>query len=900
MTGKTLLHYEVKDCIGRGGMGEVYRARDTKLGRDVALKILPTEMSGDAEREARFQREARALASLQHPNVASVYGFEEAEGVRFLVMELVSGADLARRLEAGRLPVADVLDLARQIAAGLEAAHENGIVHRDLKPGNVMLTDEGEVKILDFGLAQAWFGETAPEMGSSSMPTITAAMTRAGTILGTAAYMSPEQARGQNVDRRADIWAFGVILFEMLTGKQLFQGETVSDTLAAVLRAEPDWSALPRTEEHPGLGRLLERCLERNPRQRLRDIGEARIFLQEGDGGSSSPSFSTIGAAAAPAATASARLPVAWLLAVAMFGLAIGGVVSWTMIGRSEPPPLLHTMIPPPRDTEFDLTGTAPGPAALSPDGTMIVYAAIDDASRTRLFLRRLDKGEAVALPGTERAAYPFWSPDSRHVAFFDMAGQKLRKVAVSGGPPVTLCPALNGKGGAWSADGVIIFAPSHQSGISRVADSGGDPEPVTTVGDGQDSHRHPRFLPDGRQFIYVARVAGDDPLHDVVLASLDTAVTPQVIARSQSNADLADGHLLTVREGVLMATPFDPGDARVTTGGTPLVENILTLPGAALAVYTPSRTGMIAYQTGAATGAVKMLTLTDVESGVSQELGDPGQILHPVISPDGTQAVIEVSGASDSGTDLWIVDLATGLRTRFTFAPGDETRACWSRDGERIYYQSEHDGSHRILEQPVEGQGGAAVILESTSEIFPSGVAPDDRDLLVNYQREGGLFEIRRLLLDATDEALVTVATRDAGNAGGGRYSPDGRWIAFHTQSAAGFDVFVMPAAGGARKWQVTTRGAVYPSWNPDGSEIWVSDFSGDLHAYAVDGSSETFRVGASRRTVSVATPTGSGRQYDLHPDGQRLLTSGNDPDFRAEISLLHLVTDWRRALTQ
>jgi Tol biopolymer transport system component len=899
MTGKTLLHYEIKDCIGKGGMGEVYRARDTKLGRDVAVKILPAELSGDPEREARFQREARALASLQHPNVASVYGFEEAEGVRFLVMELVPGADLAKRMKDGPLPVEEVLDLARQIAAGLEAAHENGIVHRDLKPGNVMLTDEGEVKILDFGLAQAWFGEAAPEMGSSTMPTITAAMTQAGAILGTAAYMSPEQARGQNVDRRADIWAFGVILFEMLTGKQLFQGETVSDTLAAVLRAEPDWSALP-VVEHPTLCRLIERCLERNPRQRLRDIGEARIFLQDGDGSSSSLSFSAIGAAATPDAPTPARLPVAWLVAVAMLGLGIGGTLAWVALGRTEPPPLLHTMIPPPRDTEFDLKGTAPGPAVLSPDGTMLAYAAIDGEARTRLFLRHLDKGEAVALSGTEGGAYPFWSPDSRQLGFFDMPGQKLRKIAVAGGPPVTLCPAANGKGGAWNADGVIIFAPSHNTGIHRVPDTGDDPVAITTVGEGNDSHRHPRFLPGGQEFLYVARATADEALHDIVVASLDTAVAPRVVARSQANAEHADGHLLTVREGVLMATPFAPDAERVTAGGTPLVENILTLQGAAFAVFSPSQTGMIAYQTGAAAADGKMLYLTSVENGTSQGLGDPGQIAHPVVSPDGTRAVIEVGGASDTGIDLWIVDLATGLRTRFTFAPGDETRACWSRDGERVYYQSQNGGSHRIVEQPVEGQGGAAVVLESARPVFPTSVGPDDRDLLINYERESGGFEIRRLSLDAPADTLVTVAARDVGNTGGGQYSPDGRWITFHTESAAGFDVFVMPAAGGVRKWQVTTSGAVYPRWSPDGREIWVSTFSGDLRAYAVDGTSETFQVGAYRTTVTIASPTPLGNHYDLHPDGQHLLEAGNDPDFRAEISLLHLVTDWRRALAQ
>ena len=359
MIGKSLLHYEITDRIGKGGMGEVFRARDGKLGRDVAIKILPAELSGDPEREARFHREARALASLQHANVASVYGFEEADGVRFLVMELVSGAELGRRMSDGPISVDETRRIARQIASGLEAAHENGIVHRDLKPANIMETDEGEVKILDFGLAQAWLGDGSGQSNSTTSPTITQAMTQVGAILGTAAYMSPEQARSSSVDRRADIWAFGVILFEMLTGKQLFKGETMSDTLAAVLRAEPDWESLP-VDEAPELCRLIERCLERDPKQRLRDIGEARIFLQDGGMSGTSLSFSLLGLGVDSETTITSRPALLALAAVALVCLMIGTAVGWKVIARPEPAPLLHTMIPAPKNADLDLSGVAP------------------------------------------------------------------------------------------------------------------------------------------------------------------------------------------------------------------------------------------------------------------------------------------------------------------------------------------------------------------------------------------------------------------------------------------------------------------------------------------------------------------------------------------------------------
>jgi len=899
MVGKSLLHYQIKDRIGKGGMGEVFLARDTKLGRDVALKILPAELSGDPEREFRFQREARALASLQHPNVASVYGFEEAEGTRFLVMEFVSGSELTARMAKGAVPVEETLNIARQVAAGLEAAHENGIVHRDLKPANIMETEEGEVKILDFGLAQAWFGDDAAKQESATSPTLTAAMTQVGAILGTAAYMSPEQARGVGVDRRTDIWAFGVIMYEMLTGQQLFKGETISDTLAAVLRKEPDWEALP-VDEAPELCRLIERCLERNPKQRLRDIGEARIFLQDGGASGSNLSFSRLGMMAPAAEHTRARPPVLLLAGLALACLIAGTFLGWKILAQPEPAPVIHAMIPPPPQTDYGLNGTAPGPAALSPDGTKLAFTADSDEGITLLYLRHLDKGESVALSGTENAAYPFWSPDSKFIGFFVPADNKLKKVAVGGGPPVTLCASENGKGGSWNSQGDIIFAATATSEIFKVPAIGGEPIQITTLGAGYDSHRHPRFMPGGREFLFIGRHAtgGDD--NDVFLASLDTTVAPRKIAESQVNAEYADGHLLSVREDVLMATPFTPDQEKVLEGGTPLVENVLSIPGAAVGVFTPSATGMLAFQTGASTRAGRLILWTDNESGAQEILGDPGQLYHPSISPDGTRAMVEVRESSTEGTDLWLIDLTTGLRTRFTFSPGDETRPCWSHDGQFVYYLSAENAVFKIMQQPVEGQGGTAILLESERNLSPFSVSPDDQFLLFDYEREDSNYEIRRMPLAADGGEITTLATAPDANIGGGVYSPDGRWVAYHTESAAGWDCFVIPASGGPRKWQVTTYGTAFPKWNHDGTELWVSRFSGDLRAYAVDGSGDTFRIGNFTDKVQVSSPEPDGCHYDLHPDGKRLLQAGPDPAFRTEVSYLHLVTDWKRGLVQ
>ncbi|RKZ19533.1 hypothetical protein DRQ50_01880 [bacterium] len=899
MIGKSLLHYEIKDRIGKGGMGEVFRARDTKLGRDVAIKILPVELSGDPEREARFQREARALASLQHPNVASVYGFEEVEGIRFLVMELVSGAELSERMKQGPVSVDDALGIARQIAAGLEAAHENGIVHRDLKPANIMETDDGEVKILDFGLAQAWFGDGDDVSDSSTNPTLTAAMTQVGAVLGTAAYMSPEQARGSSVDRRADIWAFGVILFEMLTGEKLFHGETISDTLAAVLRAEPDWDALP-TEESPALCRLIGRCLERNPKQRLRDIGEARIFLQDGGASGSDLSFTQLGLTASSLEFGPAKPPYLLMTLLAVCCL-IGGVfLGWQVLARPQPAPVLHTMVPPPRDTHYDLKGSAPGPVAVSPDGTMLAFTAMSDEGPTLLYLRHLDQGESVSLPGTDGAAYPFWSPDNRFIGYFEPGAGKLRKVAVAGGPPVTLCPAPNGKGGSWNSEGDIVFAPSASDPIHRVPDIGGDPVPITVLDEPYNSHRHPRFLPGGREFVFTARTDGNGNTHDVMVAALDTSIAPRVIGETQGHADFSRGHLLTVRENVLMATPFEPGQQRITAGSIPLVENVLVIDGAAVAVFAPSPTGMLAFQTGASTVAGTNIYWTDIDNGGMQVLGEPGQIYHPRISPDGKRAVVEVRKASNEGTDLWLVDLDSGLRTRFTFIPGDESQPTWSPHGEAVFYASHNEGVYRIIRQPVEGQESPTVILEETRATYPTDVDPHGLHLLFQQEREDGEYEVRRLLLEAGNDEIETLATATKTSSGGGVYSPDGRWIAYHTESASGWDIFVIPATGGGRKWQISTEGAVYPVWNRDGTELWVSRFSGELRVFSVDGSGETFRVGSHRQALFVTSPNAEGNFYDLHPDGLRILQTGTDPAFRAEVSYVHLVTDWQRGLVQ
>ena len=565
MIGKTLGQYEITALLGKGGMGEVYRATDTKLQREVALKLIPPELSGDPERLARFRREARTLASLHHARIASLFGIEEIDGATILVMELVEGQDLAERLDTGgAFSVEDVVAIAIQIAEGLEFAHDHGIMHRDLKPANIKITAQGDIKLLDFGLARAYTGEAPDESSVSNSPTITAALTQFGVILGTAAYMSPEQAKGRSVDRRADIWSYGVIIYELLAGRRLFQGETASETMADVMKGEINWEGLPDETPEP-LRRLLHRCLDRNPATRLRDIGEARIALEDLRAGRSNDMETQ---PTAPASQGFRRERFVWL---ALLLVSLAGV-AWLTLLRPGPPdaPLVQSTLLPPPGWDF----VASAPFAVSPDGSRIAYVAYarpDNNDRgtgmNAIWIRDLDSAEPRQLVSSDGDAYPFWSPDGRWIAYY--SNDKLNKIESRGGPVIPLCDALDGRGGSWNQDGVIIFQRNWSEGLMKVPAGGGTPEPLTTLNaDRVDiAHRWPVFFPDGRHFLYFVVCTTSPATNEhsgIYLGNLDTGESTMVL-RTESRALYSQGNLLYRAGTTLMAHPFDPSSGRLT-----------------------------------------------------------------------------------------------------------------------------------------------------------------------------------------------------------------------------------------------------------------------------------------------------------------------------------------------
>jgi Tol biopolymer transport system component len=874
-SGSRIGVYEVIGLLGAGGMGEVYRARDHRLRREVALKVLPELQAADPDRLARFEREAQLLAALSHTNIATIHGIEEANGVRALVLELVEGPTLDERLRQGALPLPESLRLARQLVAALDAAHQSGIVHRDLKPSNIKLRTDGTVKVLDFGLARAVEPAGAVPSGADGSTITSAGLTIDGTILGTTPYMSPEQARGLEVDRRTDIWAFGCVLYEMLTGRRAFAGKDVSETIASILTKDPDWTALP-VATPAAVRRLLRRCLAKDYGGRLADIADAGLELDDAE---REPFVAT---AAAP----SRRERMLWITALsATTALALAALM-WRESVAPAAPEIRTDLVTPP--------STEPTALALSPDGQKVVFVGTMEG-RSRLWLRRLDSAEpAQPLPGTEDARLPFWSPDSRSIGF--AADGRLKRIDLDGGAVRGLASAPVFLGGSWSQAGDILYAPFANEPVLRIRADGGEPRRATEAQPGE-SHHSPQFLPGGRHFLF--SVAGPAERRGIHLAELDQPGSRRLLDADTAGIYAAGDAILFTRRGTLQAHRFDPRRLELIGEAEPVAENVAIAPFAAgrFAAASASAAGPIVYRTGPG-GADRVGLGWFDRSGKRLEQLVDGQIvtLNIALSPDNTQL------AAFQGADIWMFDLRRGAAPRrFTFESSVEFAAIWSPDGSRLVISSNRHGVYDLFEKPATGASPERELLRSPEWKDATDWSPDGRYVLYRSRGTTRAYDVHALEVATRKTFPLVQGDADERDA---RFSPDGRWIAYQSNESGRFEIWVQrfspsgEASGG--RWQISTTGGGQAVWNPAGGELLY--LSADARLMSVRIRETADGTGIEHEAPQALFPipgVNFGRQgtalapYAVAKDGQRFLfvTSAHEP----VVSPLTLLQNWR-----
>jgi eukaryotic-like serine/threonine-protein kinase len=846
--GTQLGSHEITALLGKGGMGEVYRARDLKLKREVAVKILPEEFSRDSDRIARFQREAEVLASLNHPNIAAIYDLVEANGSRFLVLELVEGETLADRIARGPIPPGEALNIAIQICDALDAAHERGIIHRDLKPANLKLTPNGKVKVLDFGLAKAM--ETGPASATiSNSPTMLSGPI-GGVILGTAAYMSPEQAGGKNLDKRTDIWAFGCVLYEMLAGKRAFGGENATDTIVAVLTQTPDWSALPESTPE-SVSRLLRWCLQKDSAERLHDIADARLELK-------ADPASVVRPALRPS-----RLP--WIAGV----LFAAAALVLAVIHFGERPPERQTVklaLLPPENESFN-------EVAVSPDGRLVAFTARDGLGKSKLWVRPLNVLAAQPLEGTDGAEFPFWSPDSQWIGFF--ADSKLKKASVSGGPPQNLANAPSPRGGAWNREGVILFSPNTYSPLVQVSATGGELKPVTELDTSHEetSHRWPQFLPDGRHFVYFI-LAGQE--HQGIYAgSLDSKEKTHLLA-SSSSAAYGMGHLLFVRERALLAQRFDAGKLQLAGELLPVAEMVGVFPlyrgGASV-----SENGVLVYDAASARRRLQWFDRggQELSETLLQSLGG----LSVDLSPDGRR--LAADRTQTDSRDIWLFELARGASTRFTFRAAFNDTPVWSPDGRRIAFRSNRDGTFNLYQKDSSGAGEEELLLKTPGNKQPTSWSPDGRWLLYSEQDPKTKMDLWLLPLEGRQQSPQPRPwLQTQFDEGRGQFSPDGQWVAYESNESGRYEIYVRQfspdGAAGTSQSQLSTSGGEQPRWRGDGKELFYLGPDRRMMAVEVKTAGGRFEPGTPRALFATRAAIIPGLLYTSYAvtnDGQRFL---------------------------
>jgi eukaryotic-like serine/threonine-protein kinase len=865
--GDQLGSYEVIELIGMGGMGEVYRARDTRLHRDVAVKVLNDAHRVDPESLQRFEREALLLASLNHPNIATLHGLETSGDAQALVMELVDGETLADRLARAprhTLPPTAALPIARQIAEALDAAHERGVVHRDLNPANIKIRSDGTLKVLDFGIAKVFDTDVAGHRGATVGVTA-----MQGAIIGTPSYMSPEQAAGGTVDRRTDVWAFGCVLYEMLAGQRAFEAETASATLARIIERAPDWGKLP-TDLPPAIRLLLTQCLEKNPQKRRRDAGDVRLDLEH--------------ASAQPPPLPPAEAPAGsrrfWMVAAALLALATAGLVALKVAPKpsATTPEPVRFSLPAPLGGRFAtslLAGSgAPVGGSVSPDGRHVAFTARGPSGKIMLWVQALDSLHARELAGTEDAALPFWSPDSAAIGFFTQTG--LLRINATGGPPQQLCAVTRGQGGTWGRNGTIVFAGNLRSALHRVRSIGGECARATTLAESDRAHRFPEFLPDGEHFLYHSNGARPED-SGVFIAALGAPDGRRLLAADSAAVHARPDWLLFVRRGTLFAQPFDSAGRKIAGEPVALAQSVPS-EGSAPA-FSASDTGILTYRSGPADSDEQQLVWLDRMGKRLEIVGPPGTYRGVDLSPDGTR--IAAHDHKDNGGDIWVIE-PRGTITRITFEPTqDNASPIWSPDGARIAFGSLRNGRWGLYHKAASGEGSEAVLIESEVPKIPAAWSPAGSDLVYwLYDAAHGSHQWR---LPLTDNAATPVRLIDSPVfESHAQISPDGKWVAYMSDRNRQMEVYVRPFPSGDGVWQISTTGGIAPRWRRDGRELYYMTAydRGKMTAVSIDTAGGAIRAGIPEELFSVdmaivphSTVVQNFHPYVVSPDGQRFL---------------------------
>ncbi|MGB8014028.1 MAG: protein kinase [Terriglobales bacterium] len=905
--GTRLGPYEILSPLGAGGMGEVYRAKDTRLDRTVAIKVLPGHLSSDPELKQRMEREAKAISALQHANICTLYDIGSQDGTDFLVMEYLEGQTLAERLAKGALPLDQVLKIGTEIAQALEKAHQQGIIHRDLKPANIMLTKAG-AKLMDFGLAKPElsisspavgpFTPSTPTMNLASLTSATSPLTQKGSIVGTFQYMAPELLQGREADARSDLFSFGCVLYEMVTGRRAFEGKSQLSVFSAILEKDPEPIAASQPLAPPMLDRVVRACLAKDPADRFQsahDIAMDLRWIAESTQAESSP---------ADSAKPSAQFNRSWaggLAALALGFVALAGFAGYHWAKSAETPVSIHAEIPPPDKFSLDTTGDAGGMPVLSPQGDKIAFVAHSGETKL-LWIRSLRSDSAQAFDGTAGAAHPFWSPDGRYIAFF--AAGKLMKIAVTGGPAVVVTDAPNSRGGSWSANDVIVFAPDFQGALMKVSAQGGTATLATALDKTKHStHRWPWFLPDGKHFVFLAtnHAGGDPKQNGIYFGSVDSPDNHLIIA-TDSAAQYASGYLLYQMNRALMAQPFDPQSGTLSGTAVPVVNSLRDDVGVWRSIFAVSQNGMMIYQLGSADSAKSHLVMFD-RSGKQLADYDPQEttvtdarallgVRDVRLSPDNKRV------AYASGNGIWTLDLERKTKTRITFDQQVVQEPAWSADGKTLLFSAQVSiggGNMEIRSKAADGSGTEKIAFAQQNNYHYPAWSPDGKYL--TYLWGDGEKMVSLWIVPVAGEAKPTAIVQPPSpqtNLFGYRISPDSRWVAYQSDESGQQEIYITTFPEGKGKWRVSANGGAYPAWTGNGKEVFYKNLVDDIFVCSVVPKGDEMVVDAPQRLFHAASP-GAGVSFDVSSDGKRLLVNHSEEEVQAP---LQLVTNWRAEL--